>query len=97
VVLYLICRLLPSFSRGKGCVWCESKKTTCSKLMDCCRKLFTDCWLNIDGTEVKISLVSADREAKVWDVYTVYNYPGQNHRITESQNGRGWKGPLWVI
>jgi len=19
------------------------------------------------------------------------------HRITESQNGRGWKGPLWVI
>ena len=21
----------------------------------------------------------------------------QNHRITESQNGRGWKGPLWVI
>ena len=23
--------------------------------------------------------------------------PIQNHRITESQNGRGWKGPLWVI
>jgi len=21
----------------------------------------------------------------------------QNHRITESQNVRGWKGPLWVI
>jgi len=21
----------------------------------------------------------------------------QNHRITESQNGRDWKGPLWVI
>ena len=20
-----------------------------------------------------------------------------NHRITESQNSRGWKGPLWVI
>jgi len=20
-----------------------------------------------------------------------------NHRITESQNGRGWRGPLWVI
>ena len=20
-----------------------------------------------------------------------------SHRITESQNGRGWKGPLWVI
>jgi len=19
------------------------------------------------------------------------------HRITESQNGRGWKGPLWII
>jgi len=19
------------------------------------------------------------------------------HRITESENGRGWKGPLWVI
>jgi len=23
--------------------------------------------------------------------------PSQNHRITESQNSRGWKGPLWVI
>ena len=21
----------------------------------------------------------------------------QNHRITESQNSRDWKGPLWVI
>jgi len=21
----------------------------------------------------------------------------RSHRITESQNGRGWKGPLWVI
>jgi len=21
----------------------------------------------------------------------------QRHRITESQNGRGWKRPLWVI
>jgi len=21
----------------------------------------------------------------------------ENHRITESQNGRHWKGPLWVI
>jgi len=23
--------------------------------------------------------------------------PGEDHRITESQNGRGWKGPLWVV
>jgi len=23
--------------------------------------------------------------------------PVKNHRITESQNSRGWKGPLWVI
>jgi len=22
---------------------------------------------------------------------------GLEHRITESQNSRGWKGPLWVI
>jgi len=22
---------------------------------------------------------------------------GDDHRITESQNSRGWKGPLWVI
>ena len=22
--------------------------------------------------------------------------PARTHRITESQNGRGWKGPLWV-
>jgi len=21
----------------------------------------------------------------------------RNYKITESQNGRGWKGPLWVI
>jgi len=21
----------------------------------------------------------------------------KNHRITESQNVRGWKGPLWVV
>jgi len=28
-----------------------------------------------------------------WSVYT----ESQNHRITESQNSRGWKGPLWVI
>jgi len=20
-----------------------------------------------------------------------------NHRITQSLNGRGWKGPLWVV
>jgi len=25
------------------------------------------------------------------------NRESQNHRITESQNGRGWKRPLWVI
>jgi len=24
-------------------------------------------------------------------------YLSLNHRITESQNSRGWKGPLWVI
>jgi len=24
-------------------------------------------------------------------------HESQNHRITESQNGRGWKGPLWII
>jgi len=23
--------------------------------------------------------------------------PSGHHRITESQNSRGWKGPLWVI
>jgi len=27
----------------------------------------------------------------------IHNDRQQNHRITESQNGRGWKGPLWVI
>jgi len=25
------------------------------------------------------------------------NMAVQRHRITESQNSRGWKGPLWVI
>jgi len=28
---------------------------------------------------------------------TVVKKESQNHRITESQNGRGWKGPLWVV
>ena len=28
---------------------------------------------------------------------TINDQSIQNHRITESQNGRGWKGPLWVI
>jgi len=27
----------------------------------------------------------------------INSHISQNHRITESQNGRGWKGPLWVI
>ena len=25
------------------------------------------------------------------------SHDAENHRITESQNSRGWKGPLWVI
>jgi len=24
-------------------------------------------------------------------------HESQDHRITESKNSRGWKGPLWVI
>ena len=27
----------------------------------------------------------------------VHRPESQNHGITESQNSRGWKGPLWVI
>jgi len=27
----------------------------------------------------------------------ISGFLGQVHRITESQNSRGWKGPLWVI
>jgi len=27
----------------------------------------------------------------------VTEHIGGYHRITESQNSRGWKGPLWVI
>jgi len=27
----------------------------------------------------------------------VWELNSQNHRMTESQNGRGWKGPLGVI
>jgi len=33
----------------------------------------------------------------VWQQIIPYNPCSQNHRITESQNSRGWKGPLWVI
>jgi len=34
------------------------------------------------------------------DLVSLLSFPpvgGTNHRITESQNSRGWKGPLWVI
>ena len=30
-----------------------------------------------------------------WDLLLFL--PTLHHRITESQNGRGWKGPVWVI
>jgi len=33
-------------------------------------------------------VIRGDKNKHVGDV---------DHRITESQNGRGWKGPLWVI
>jgi len=29
--------------------------------------------------------------------HRVTEYPARSRRITESQNSRGWKGPLWVI
>ena len=32
-----------------------------------------------------------------WKKYVLLFCDCQNHRITESQNSRGWKGPLWVI
>jgi len=32
---------------------------------------------------------------KISSEKNLHNY--KNHRITESQNSRGWKGPLWVI
>ena len=39
---------------------------------------------------------AALRDALLQDVNPVFN-PQAVHRITESQNSRGWKGPLWVI
>jgi len=42
---------------------------------------------NEDGDELYVA-ISRD---------TCTEVTSQNHRITESQNVRGWKGPLWVI
>jgi len=39
----------------------------------------------------------SDREIKKVEGRREGKVRSQNHRITESQNGRGWKGPLWVI
>ena len=40
--------------------------------------------LNVEATDA----LRQPREGKV---------SALSHRITESQNSRGWKGPLWVI
>ena len=34
--------------------------------------------------------------AKGMHIYCGFRPVGYSHRITESQDGRGWKGPLWV-
>jgi len=39
------------------------------------------------------SLPCSDKQGKIIQVIK----SNLNHRITESQNGRGWKRPLWVI
>jgi len=40
----------------------------------------------------KLYIKKQDKAKHFWRTYLCWNY-----RITESQNGRGWKGPLWVI
>jgi len=32
-----------------------------------------------------------------WFILELIDYKQPRHRITESENSRGWKGPLWVI
>ena len=57
--------------------------------------LFRESWWNTElaqHTQVRSSFFSSSC------VHLLYFFDQAGfHRITESQNGRGWKGPLWVI
>jgi len=49
-----------------------------------------------------LQLLTGDLSAGGWvpareRAVVMLEYTNDGHRITESQNGRGWKGPLWVI
>ena len=41
--------------------------------------------------------LSGWRSPSSWKLSFRHVFQLPQHRITESQNGRGWKGPLWVI
>jgi len=49
--------------------------------------------------KIKIRVLKAARSYKNYQALLLNSTvsESQNHRITESQNGRGWKGPLGII
>ena len=58
-----------------------------------------DAMLDMMHAERKVDVygfVSRIRAQRCQMVQTDVSGPLRSHRITESQNSRGWKGPLWV-
>jgi len=47
--------------------------------------------------EYKLQTYSVLEESILCFTNQTTGHVSQNHRTTESQNGGGWKGPLWVI
>jgi len=50
-----------------------------------------------DNEQSPLQKAAMDEESKTLVIPQLYPANYVYHRITESQNSRGWKGPLWVI
>jgi len=50
--------------------------------------------LNLHSEDLKIEICALDLNNRIKNLITISQ---KCYRITESQNSRGWKGPLWVI
>jgi len=50
----------------------------------------------LEGSPIQLYIY--DSREEIFEILPQWwEQQSQNHRITELQNGRGWKGPLWVI